>query len=126
VSRLHLPPVFLRRAKTTAAPFPTKRAIDEAELFWVSTVRAGGRPHVTPLPAVWLDGALHFYTGLAEQKAVNLVGNPHVALTTGCNAWNEGLDVVVEGEAIRVTNAVILERLAESWATKWDARWQCG
>lgn len=26
--------------------------IEEAELFWNSTVRAGGRLHVTPLPAV--------------------------------------------------------------------------
>jgi len=26
--------------------------IEEAELFWISTVLAGGRLHVTPLPAV--------------------------------------------------------------------------
>jgi Pyridoxamine 5'-phosphate oxidase len=31
-------------------------AIDRAEIFWPSTVRADGRPHVTPLPAMWLDG----------------------------------------------------------------------
>ena len=30
-----------------------RQAIDEAELFWISTVRSDGRPHVTPLPAVW-------------------------------------------------------------------------
>lgn len=35
-------------------------------------MRADGRPHVTPLVAVWLDGAPHFSTGPAEQKAVNL------------------------------------------------------
>ena len=29
------------------------------------------------------DGRLHFCTGPAEQKAVNLARNPHVALTTG-------------------------------------------
>src|SRR5688500_6233525 len=59
--------------------------LDNAELFWISTVRSDGRPHVTPLPAVWDDGRLHFCTGPTEQKAVNLAGNPHVALTTGTN-----------------------------------------
>ncbi len=32
----------------------TRRALEDAELFWISTVRADGRPHVTPLVAVWL------------------------------------------------------------------------
>src|SRR5919198_5237455 len=32
----------------------TRRTLEEAELFWISTVRADGRPHVTPLVAVWL------------------------------------------------------------------------
>ena len=50
----------------------TRRVLETAELFWISTVRADGRPHVTPLVAVWLDGAIHFSTGAAEQKAINL------------------------------------------------------
>ncbi|HEY8115495.1 MAG TPA: pyridoxamine 5'-phosphate oxidase family protein, partial [Actinomycetota bacterium] len=37
--------------------------LEKAEVFWLSTVRADGRPHVTPLVAVWLDGALYFCTG---------------------------------------------------------------
>ncbi len=102
----------------------TVEALESAELFWITTVRADGRPHVTPLPAVWLDGALHFCTGAAEQKAVNLRGNPHVALTTGCNDWDRGLDVVVEGEAVRVTDEAALQRLAAAWRTKWDWQWR--
>jgi Pyridoxamine 5'-phosphate oxidase len=27
--------------------------LESAELFWLSSVRADGRPHVAPLPAVW-------------------------------------------------------------------------
>jgi len=46
-----------------------------------------------------------------------------VILTTGCNEWERGLDVVVEGKAVRVTEESVLERLAEAWATKWDGRW---
>ena len=102
----------------------TRQVLEEAELFWVTTVRADGRPHMTPLPAIWADGALHFCTGDAEQKAVNLRGNPHVILSTGCNTWDRGLDVVVEGDAVQVTDDDVLRRLAEAWTAKWDGRWQ--
>jgi nitroimidazol reductase NimA-like FMN-containing flavoprotein (pyridoxamine 5'-phosphate oxidase superfamily) len=102
----------------------TLRIIEAAELFWISTVRADGRPHVTPLVAVWLDGALHFCTGANEQKCVNLRANPHVVLTTGCNNWQQGVDVVVEGDAVRVTDSPTLRRLADAWRTKWDGRWE--
>ena len=102
----------------------TRRAIEGAELFWITTVRADGRPHVTPLVAVWLDGALHFCTGAAEQKALNLAGNPQVILTTGCSQWDAGLDVVVEGEAVQVTDDGTLRRLAAAWTAKWDGRWK--
>jgi pimeloyl-ACP methyl ester carboxylesterase/nitroimidazol reductase NimA-like FMN-containing flavoprotein (pyridoxamine 5'-phosphate oxidase superfamily) len=101
----------------------TRHALEEAELFWISTVRADGRPHVTPLVAVWLDDAVHFATGPEEQKAVNLRSNRNVILTTGCNQWERGLDVVVEGEAVQVRDESMLQRLAEAWATKWDGRW---
>jgi len=55
---------------------------------------------------------------------VNLDNNPLVVLTTGCNQWDQGLDVMVEGEARLVTDGVVLERLAGEWAKKWDGRWQ--
>jgi nitroimidazol reductase NimA-like FMN-containing flavoprotein (pyridoxamine 5'-phosphate oxidase superfamily) len=102
----------------------TRRVLETAQLFWVSTVRADGRPHVTPVVAVWFEAALHFCTGEAEQKAVNLRSNPHVVLTTGCNDWDSGVDVVVEGDAIRVTDDTMLNRLSEAWARRWDGRWQ--
>ncbi|WP_116996438.1 pyridoxamine 5'-phosphate oxidase family protein [Desertimonas flava] len=102
----------------------TERVLAEAQLFWITTVRADGRPHSTPLVAVWLDGALHFSTGAEEQKSVNLRTNPNVILTTGCNRWESGLDVVVEGVAERVTGGDRLARLAEAWRGKWDGQWQ--
>ena len=73
--------------------------LGRAELYWITTVRADGRPHVTPLIGVWHDDALHFTTGDEEQKYRNLEHSPKVALTTGNNTWQQGLDVVVEGEA---------------------------
>jgi general stress protein 26 len=101
-----------------------QEVLETAQLSWISTVRADGRPHVSPLVALWLDGTLHFSTGPTEQKAVNLANNPHVVVTTGGNAWDDGLDVMVEGEARRVTDRATLERLADGWRTKWDGSWQ--
>jgi general stress protein 26 len=101
----------------------TREVLEAAELFWLTTVRADGRPHVTPLVAVWTQDRLHFCTGPEEQKALNLKHHPHVVLTTGCNTWDRGLDVVVEGEAVQVTDQTTLRRLAEAWTAKWDGRW---
>jgi general stress protein 26 len=102
----------------------TSAALETAELFWISTVRADGRPHVTPVVAVWAEGAIWFSTGATEQKFVNLRANPHVVMTTGCNTWDRGLDVVVEGHAVQVTDDVVLQRIAEAFTVRWDGRWQ--
>ncbi|GAA2931220.1 MULTISPECIES: pyridoxamine 5'-phosphate oxidase family protein [Streptomycetaceae] len=111
----------------TARPWPEAVALlTDAELYWLSTVRPDGRPHVTPLIGVWSDGALHFCTGPAERKARNLAANPEVVLTTGANALGEGFDVVVEGRAARVTDEERLIALAEAWEAKYGADWHFG
>ena len=46
----------------------TRRALEDAELFWITTVRADGRPHVTPLVGVWLDDAIYFATAPASRR----------------------------------------------------------
>ena len=93
--------------------------LEKAEIYWLSTVRPDGRPHVTPLLAMWMDGALHFCTGADERKSKNLAQNPQVILTTGCNVLNAGLDIVVEGKAVRVRDNILLQRLADAWETKY-------
>jgi nitroimidazol reductase NimA-like FMN-containing flavoprotein (pyridoxamine 5'-phosphate oxidase superfamily) len=102
----------------------TRKALETAELFWISTVRADGRPHVTPVVAAWWNGAVWFSTGEEEQKFANLRANPQVVLTTGCNRWDQGLDVVVEGAAVLVSDDAVLARAAEAFTAKWDGRWQ--
>jgi general stress protein 26 len=98
-------------------------ALERAELYWLTTVRADGRPHVTPLVGVVSDGAVHFCTGLGEQKARNLEHHEHVALTTGTNTWADGLDVVVEGTAARVAGRDALQRLADAYEAKYGSVW---
>lgn len=109
---------------TAATWDETRQVMEEAELFWLSTVRADGRPHVTPVVAAWTDGAMWFTTGTEEQKYLNLSVNPQVVLTTGRNSWEDGLDVVVEGEARHVTDHAALERAARAFAVKWRGAWQ--
>lgn len=112
-------------AGATARPWSdVDRVLTEAQIFWLSTVRRDGRPHVTPLPAVWTGGRLHICTGAGEQKAVNLAHEPRCVLTTGTPHQNEGLDVVVEGTVARVTDSARLHELAGLWKTRlgWDFR----
>ena len=121
-----LPEIDARFGSPGAQPTPwddVRRLLDEAELFWISTVRTDCRPHVTPLTTLWSDGALHFCTGPGEQKGINLAADPRCALTTGGNRWKAGLDVVVEGTARRITDDARLRVLADAWAHKYDGDW---
>jgi hypothetical protein len=110
-----------------AGPTPwsdAAQALEQAELYWLTTLRADGRPHVTPLIGVAQDGAMHFCTGLREQKARNLEHRRDVALTTGNNTWAQGLDVVVEGSAVRVRDRDTLQQLADAYEAKYGSAWQ--
>ena len=98
-------------------------ALEQAELYWLTTVRADGRPHVTPLIGVVEGEVFHFCTGLEEQKARNLEQNDRVAITTGNNTWASGLDVVVEGKAVRTADDEKLRRLAAAWEAKYGSEW---
>jgi len=121
-----VPEQDIRFGDPASPPTPwseVRRVLETAELFWISTVRRDGRPHVTPLPAVWSDDRLHFCTGPGEQKAVNVAANPRVVLTTGCNQWKQGLDVVVEGDAARVADDARLRVLADLWRSKYHGDW---
>jgi len=76
-----------------ATPTPWAEArehLAKADVYWLSTVRPDGRPHVTPLIAVWLDGALHFCTGESERNNKNLARNPRIVVTTGMQLPQRG------------------------------------
>jgi uncharacterized pyridoxamine 5'-phosphate oxidase family protein len=111
-------------AEAKPTPWPVAFGVlQRAELYWITTVRADGRPHVTPLIGVAADDTVYFCTGLDEQKGRNLQHNDQVALTTGTNAWAKGLDVVVEGRAIQIADDDELRRLAAAWVAKYGDEW---
>jgi nitroimidazol reductase NimA-like FMN-containing flavoprotein (pyridoxamine 5'-phosphate oxidase superfamily) len=100
-----------------------RRALADAELYWLTTVRKDGRPHVTPLIGLWLEDSFVFCTGGDEQKARNLEHADAVAVTTGTNVWNSGVDVVVEGSAKQVTGLDTLTGLADAYRDKYGDDW---
>jgi nitroimidazol reductase NimA-like FMN-containing flavoprotein (pyridoxamine 5'-phosphate oxidase superfamily) len=112
------------QANAAPASWEEARAIlQRAPVSWLSTVRPDGRPHVTPLISVWMDEAVYFCTGPQERKARNLEDNTSCALTTGSDALDRGLDVVVEGEAVAVRDEDVLRRVAAAYVDKYGAEW---
>jgi general stress protein 26 len=109
-------------AGPTAWP-DAEAALTTAELFWLTTVRPDGRPHCTPLLAVWHEGALHISTGPDEQKTINIATNPQVLLVTGRNELHGGTYLVVEGTAARVVDDNRLRDLARAWEDKYGPEW---
>ena len=106
-----------RYSDPEAVPPPwseVERLITGAELFWISTVRPDGRPHVTPFPGSGRRGAAFLHrAGRAQGPQPG--GEPAGALTTGTSIWNQGYDLVVEGEAVRVADDARLRELAAAW-----------
>jgi hypothetical protein len=108
------------------APIPWDRGRDAlanqrgpARSFFLGTVRADGAPHAAGVGALWVDDTVWFVTGPNTRKARNLAANP--ACTISCRL--EGIDLVLEGRAARVTEPDKLERLAASYRDRgWPAQ----
>jgi hypothetical protein len=67
---------------------------------------------------MWVDGALYFTSGPATRKSRNLAANPGCSVSVRLR----GIDLVLEGEAHRVTEASTLERVAAVYRTAgWPA-----
>jgi len=115
-------------ASATAPPWDdVERLLTDAQLYWIITVRADGRPHAVPLVGVWRESAFYFCTGEDEQKQRNLEANDRVAVTTGSTGaagWDSGKDLVVEGSAARVRDAAALQTLAAAWSAKYGEDWR--
>jgi len=85
---------------------------------WLATTRPDGRPHVVPVGAVWLDGALYFTTGQGTRKEQNLAHNPQSVITITTPDY----DLIVEGAAARMRDEARLQRLAALYvANGWPA-----
>ena len=85
---------------------------------WLTTVNEDGSPHVTAVGALWVDGAFWFQTGSGTRKARNVERDPRCSVAMSIR----DADVVIEGDATRVTEQGAVARIAEAWADDgWPA-----
>ena len=120
----HLDPRFSSEGAIAASWADALDELRRGDLFWIVTVRDDGQPHVTPLLAIWRDDALYFTTGPGEQKAKNIANNPRCTLVLGSRDSDSGLDVVVHGQAHRVTDESVLRRLTDAYVDKYGPDWR--
>src|SRR6188474_3595492 len=102
----------LDRYGNVALPWSRPRDLLEAGVpqpgtsFFLGTTRPHGRPHAAAVGVLWLDGDLCLTSGPGARKARNLATNPVCTISAGI----DGIDLILEGDVTRVTDAPTLER----------------
>jgi hypothetical protein len=79
---------------------------------WLATINADGSPHVTGVGALWVDGAFWFETGESTRKGRNIARDQRCTLSLATDSF----DLVVDGEAHRVTDPAAVADMAARWA----------
>jgi hypothetical protein len=86
--------------------------------YFLSTVGPKGAPHTAGVGALWDDGDLYFTSGPGTRKSRDLAANPACTIAVRLG----DLDLVLDGEAARVTDKPTLERLAARYRARgWPA-----
>jgi hypothetical protein len=90
--------------------------LERARNYWLATTRPDGRPHVTPVWGVWVDGVLYFDGLPSTRWARNLAANPSAAVHL-----ESGDDVVILEGVVEdtVTGAEVGARIVEAWTAKY-------
>jgi Pyridoxamine 5'-phosphate oxidase len=103
--------------KLDAGSTPRPEALN-SRTTWLSTVNEDGSPHVTAVGALWVDGTFWFQTGEGTRKGRNVARDPRCSIALSIS----DADVVIEGDAARVTEPGTVERIARAWADDgWPA-----
>jgi len=86
--------------------------------FWLTTLNADGSAHVTSVGALWHAGSYWFQTGQHTRKAGNVARDPRCTISVA----TKGFDVMVAGEARRVSDPAVVAEIAALWAQSgWPA-----
>lgn len=95
-------------------------AIDASAMitWFLGTTGSSGRPHAAGVGAMWHDGGLYFTSGDGTKKSRDLAANPYASISVSL----DGIDLVFEGRADRVTDRSTLDALAAKYASGgWPA-----
>ena len=104
-------------AKLNAKSAPPAGATN-ARTTWLATINDDGSAHLTAVGALWVDSRFWFQTGNETRKSRNLARDPRCSIATSV----QDADVVVEGDAVLVTEPEALTRIAKAWADDgWPA-----
>ena len=108
-------PTALEKLESKTAP-----AADDhnSRTTWLTTINEDGTPHVTPVGAVWVDGAYFFQTAAATKKGRKIARDPRCTVAVSA----QGGDIVVEGSAVQVTDHATVARAVKAWQ---DQGWPC-
>ena len=86
---------------------------------WLATIDADGSPHVTGIGAIWVADRFWFETGDRTRKARNIARDPRCTLSISTHEF----DLVVEGEAAKITDPATVASMADRWAAEgWPCR----
>ena len=91
-------PLAADRSGTTSWQFALER-LENPEVprtCWLATTRQDGRPHLMPVIAFWIDGALHIVAGEGTRKARNLAADGRCVIAMSSTRL-PSLDLIVEG-----------------------------
>ena len=96
--------------------------LSSARNYWVATTRKDGRPHVSPVWGLWLDGHLMFATDGGSAKARNARHNP------ACSVHLESGDevVILDGALERISDTATLNRFNDEYDVKYSIRPEAG
>jgi Pyridoxamine 5'-phosphate oxidase len=114
-----LPPVdwgsVVERLDDKSPPAPDAH---NSRTTWLTTLNEDGSAQVTAVGALWLDGTFWFQTGAGTRKARNVARDPRCSIAVSVRE----ADVVLEGDAVRVTDPSVVARAAKAWADQgWPA-----
>jgi hypothetical protein len=102
------------RARDTLAAVPTPDVT-----HFLGTCRPDGTPHAAGVGAQWLDGDLYFTSSPTARKARDLAVNPRCTISVRL----PGIDLVLDGSAVRETDPAALEQVAAGYrASGWSAQ----
>ena len=79
---------------------------------WLATTRPDGRPHLVPVIAFWIEGAIHIVAGEKTLKARNLAANGRCVVAMSTTKL-PSLDIVLEGQAGPLSDDGAIRHIAE-------------
>ena len=85
---------------------------EDSRTSWLATTRPDGRPHLMPVIAFWIDGAMHIVVGEGTRKGRNLSADDRCVVATSSSTL-PSLDIVIEGSAEALTDDDVVRHMAE-------------